>query len=74
MDKRSYDRRKTEEAGGVCMKSEKEILEAIKEFNEMAYDEFMEKYGTETLREGIGFVKALLWVLGVKAEDVGVEL
>jgi len=56
------------------MKSEKEILEAIKEFNEMAYDEFMEKYGTETLREGIGFVKALLWVLGVKAEDVGVEL
>jgi hypothetical protein len=51
------------------MRSKKEILEALDDFEKIPSDEFYKKYGLETSREAEGFIKALKWVLKLSRED-----
>jgi hypothetical protein len=54
--------------GGLNMRSKKEILEALEDFEKIPADEFYKKYGLESSIEAVGFLKALKWILK-KEED-----
>jgi hypothetical protein len=49
------------------MRSKKEIVVALQDFQDIPMEKFLKKYGLETLRECEGFVKALKWVLEKEA-------
>jgi len=56
------------------MRDKDEILQVFEDYNKIPYDEFFMKYGVETTREAVAFVKALLWVLDVEGKEVGVDI
>jgi hypothetical protein len=45
------------------MRNQKEIEKALKEYETTPAEDFLKKYGLETMREAEGFVKALKWFL-----------
>lgn len=51
------------------MKSESEVKEVIKDWKELLSSVFYAKYGIESMREGVGFLKAVHWVLELEYEE-----
>ena len=39
------------------------IKNTIRDYTELSETEFLKKYNLETMREAVGFIKALRWVL-----------